>query len=87
MRWRHVLDGPLEMIRNGSTTQLVGIELLPVLDQKRLPSLVAPMGKNLPAMQETWVRKIPWRRAWQPLQCSCLENPMVRGASLAGYSP
>ena len=26
--------------------------------------------KNLPAMQETWVRsrvrKIPWRRAWQP---------------------
>ena len=22
--------------------------------------------KNLPAMQETWVRKIPWRRAWPP---------------------
>ena len=22
-----------------------------------------------------WVRKIPWRRAWQPLQYSCLENP------------
>ena len=26
--------------------------------------------KNLPAMQETqfnnWVRKIPWRRKWQP---------------------
>ena len=35
-------------------------------------------------MQETQVRsrggKIPWRRAWQPLQCSCLENPMDRGA-------
>ena len=28
----------------------------------------------------------PWRRAWQPLQCSCLENPMDR-ASLVGYSP
>ena len=25
------------------------------------------------------VRKIPWRRAWQPLQYSCLENPMDRG--------
>ena len=27
-----------------------------------------------------WVRKtIPWRRAWQPLQHSCLENPIDRG--------
>ena len=23
-----------------------------------------------------WLRKIPWRRKWQPLQCSCLENSM-----------
>ena len=29
-------------------------------------SLVAQMVKNLPAIQETWVGKIPWRRAWQP---------------------
>ena len=29
---------------------------------------------------EVWVGKIPWRRARQPLQYSCLENPMVRGA-------
>ena len=29
-------------------------------------SLVAQMVKNLSAMQETWVGKIPWRRAWQP---------------------
>ena len=33
-------------------------------------SLVAQILKNIPAMQETqvqsWVRKIPWRRAWQP---------------------
>ena len=28
-------------------------------------SLVAQMVRNLPAMQETWVGKIPWRRAWQ----------------------
>ena len=29
-------------------------------------SLVTYMIKNLPAMQETWVGKIPWRREWQP---------------------
>ena len=27
-----------------------------------------------------WVGKIPWRREWQPLQYSCLENSMDRGA-------
>ena len=54
-------------------------------------SLVAQMVKNLLAMQETicnartptfnlWVRKIPWRREWQPLQYSCLENRMDREA-------
>ena len=26
------------------------------------------------------IRKIPWRRAWQPLQYSRLENSMDRGA-------
>ena len=31
-------------------------------------SLVAQMVKNLPAMQETWVRSLedPWRRKWEP---------------------
>ena len=29
---------------------------------------------------DPWVRKIPWRREWQPLQYSCLKNPMNRGA-------
>ena len=28
--------------------------------------LVAQLVKNLPAMQETWVRKIPWRRERLP---------------------
>ena len=45
------------------------------------------MVKNPPASagntQESgfnpWLRKIPWRRAQQPLQYSCLENPMDRG--------
>ena len=27
-----------------------------------------------------WVRKIPWRRAWKPIQYSCLENPMDKEA-------
>ena len=29
---------------------------------------------------DPWVRKIPWRRKGNPLQYSCLENPMDRGA-------
>ena len=29
-------------------------------------SLVAQTIRNLPAIQETWVGKIPWRREWQP---------------------
>ena len=45
------------------------------------------MVKRLPEMQETqvdpWVGKIPWKRQWHPLQYSCLENPMDRGASWA----
>ena len=28
--------------------------------------LVAQTVKNLPAMWETWVENIPWRRKWQP---------------------
>ena len=27
-----------------------------------------------------WVRKISWRRKWQPIRYSCLENSMDRGA-------
>ena len=57
------------------------------------PFLVTPgfpdgtVVKNLPAKAgdkregfNPWVRKITWRRKWQPLQYSCLENPMNRGA-------
>ena len=29
---------------------------------------------------DPWVGRNPWRRKWQPLQCSCLRNPMDRGA-------
>ena len=56
-----------------------------------LGSLVGQMVKNLPAMQETWVRSLGWEDSpggghGNLLQYSCLENP--RGQrSLAGYSP
>ena len=34
---------------------------------------------------DPWVGKIPWRRKWQPLQCSCLKIPWTE--ELGGYSP
>ena len=48
-------------------------------------SLVAQTVKNLPAMQETRIRSLGWEDPPEgghdnPLQYSCLENPMVRGA-------
>ena len=50
------------------------------------------MVKNLPAMQETWVRSLgredsPGEQYGNPLQYSCLENCMDRGAWQATYSP
>ena len=44
---------------------------------------VAQMVKNLPVNAGDllpWVGKMPWRRESSPLQYSCLENPMDRGA-------
>ena len=29
---------------------------------------------------DSWVRKIPWRRIWQPTSVFCLGNPMDREA-------
>ena len=46
-------------------------------------SLVAHREKNLPAMQETWVQSLGREDSLEngkPLQYSCLENPMDRGA-------
>ena len=39
-------------------------------------SLVAQRVKRLPARRDPWFGKIPWRRKWQPLWYSCLENPV-----------
>ena len=54
-------------------------------------SMVAPMIKNLPAMQETWVQSLGLGRSpggghGSPLQYSCLGNAH-RQRSLAVYSP
>ena len=48
-------------------------------------SLVALIIKNLPAMQENHVQSLGWedppeKEMAYPLQYSCLENPMDRGA-------
>ena len=57
-----------------------------ILKQGNLAFLVAQTVKNLPAMQETWVGKIPWRRAWQPTPIF-LPGESYGQRSLEGYSP
>ena len=51
-------------------------------------SMVAQMVKHLPAMKEfnPWVRKIPWRRKWQPIPVLLLKK-FHGQRSLVGYSP
>jgi len=54
-----------------------------------MASLVAQMGKNPPAMQETQVqsiRKIPWRREWEARPVF-LPGDSHGQRSLVGYSP
>ena len=54
-----------------------------------LTSLVAQMVKRLPTMQETcnlWVRKISWRRKWQPTPVF-LSGKSHGRRNLVGYSP
>ena len=62
----------------------------PVIGFKNQASLVAQMAENLPAMQETQVRslvrKIPWRREWQPTPV-LLPGEFHGQRSLVGYSP
>ena len=58
-----------------------------------IAQLVALVVKNLPANAgdvrlgfDPWVRKIPWRRAWQPTSVF-LPGDSQGQRSLAGYSP
>ena len=43
-------------------------------------------GKHSPVVQDTWVRKIPWRRQWQPTPV-ILPGKLHGQRNLAGYSP
>ena len=55
----------------------------------KMAFLVAQTVKNLPAMQETWGQSLGQEDPLEesnPLQYSCLENSMDRGA-WQGYSP
>ena len=56
---------------------------LPVVEVTKIALPGVLVVKNLPASagrHKRSIRKIPWRRAWQPIPVSCLENPMDRGA-------
>ena len=62
---------------------------LPVTKEQGWASLVAQIVKNLPAMQETWVRSLgsipgsgrsPGEGNGNPFEYSCLEDPMDGGA-------
>ena len=58
------------------------VELTRTLNSQ-VASQVAQRVKNLPAMQEMWVQSLGQEDPLEdgnPLQCSCLENPMGRGA-------
>ena len=55
--------------------------------------MVVLVGKNPPANAENmrcgfdpWVRKIPWRRTWQPIPVF-LSGESLGQRSLAGYCP
>ena len=65
-------------------------EKLLTFQRDRWASLVVQMVKNLPAMQETWIRSLDWEdpleKGMAVLQCSCSENPHGQ-RSQVGYSP
>ena len=80
-----------------STNHIVGVDQIFVEWEKLRAStfqywdsLVAQTVKRLPRIQETqvhlWVRKIPWRRTWQPIP-ELLPRNFHGWRSLVGYSP
>ena len=58
--------------------------LCPILGASQVALVVKNPPTNAEDLTDTefnpWVRKFPWRGAWNPLRCSCLENPMDSGA-------
>ena len=62
--------------------EVLGSKWASLVAQEERISMLSRSHRCIP-----WIRKIPWRRNGNPLQVSCLENPMDRGAWLATYSP
>ena len=46
----------------------------------KLTNYSIPMQDTQETGLDSWIRKIPWSRKWQPTPVFCLENPMDRGA-------
>jgi len=61
-------------------SERVGHERATKLNYQRFTAVVAQLVKNLPAVQDTWVRSLGWEGNGNPLQYPCLENLMDRGA-------
>ena len=57
----------------------------PVASVLLVKKAISQMVKNLPSMQETWVRKIPWSRKWLPTP-AFLPGEFHGQRSLLGYS-
>ena len=79
--WTEEPGGPQSMGHGESDTTE---RLTPLLLNKDQASQVAPVVKSPPPVQETWARSLgsedPLEGCGNPLQCSCLENRVDRGA-------
>ena len=47
---------------------------------KKKKRICQPMQETQEMPVQSLGQEDPWRRKWQPIQYSCLENPMDRGA-------
>ena len=75
--------------KESDTTEQLHFTSLHFTSVQNRASLVAQTVKNLPAMLEPrfnpWMKKIPWRREWQPTPVS-LPGEFHGKSSLVGYS-
>ena len=76
--WRGPGVGAVEVVKYGGVLDLFWKECFPGGTSDK--ELACQCRRRKRHGFNSWVRKIPWRRAWQPSQDSCLENPMDRGA-------
>ena len=80
--WRHqswFSSEKCELIKvdNTASPQALRLPRWRVVQNQNPP---ASAGRRKRCRFNPWVEKIPWRRHGNPLQYSCLENPMDRGA-------